>query len=243
MSPQPSRTLPAQIAARLHEQISDGTLAPGARLPLQRDLATIYGVSISVVRESLAQLAAAGLIWSRAGTGTFVSDNVEATLRFPMWMREPQNPRELAEALEARDSLARVAVGLAARRRDGRDIEQLRAALAAVEAAIEDADAYAHADLDLHIAIANAARNRPIAGALAALRRAIPGVVALRAQEAIADGSISRVIEDYRQLVSAIELGDERRALRALDRMFARSAALAHELGLCIDSIPQKGST
>jgi len=71
--------------------------------------------------------------------------------------------------------------------------------------------------------------------ALAALRRSIPGVIALRAHEAISDSSIDQVIDDYRHLVGAIELGDERRALRVLDRMFSRSRALARELGLYPD--------
>jgi GntR family transcriptional regulator, transcriptional repressor for pyruvate dehydrogenase complex len=152
-----------------------------------------------------------------------------------MWMREPSSPQELAESLEARDLLARAAIALAARRRDAEDVARLRATLADIEAAATDAEAYARADFDLHMAIARAARNGPLAGALAALRRSIPGVVALRAHEAIADSSIDRVIDDYRQLVGAIELGDERRSLRALDRMFARSRALARELGLYPD--------
>jgi GntR family transcriptional repressor for pyruvate dehydrogenase complex len=229
------RSLPEQIAARIHEQISDGTYPPGTQLPLQKELAHHFGVSISVVRESLATLAAGGLIWSRAGTGTFVSDNADAALRFPMWMREPSSPDELAEALEARDLLARTAVALAAKRRDAADVARLRATLADIEAAATDAEAYARADMDLHVAIAHAAHNRPLAGALAALRRSIPGVIALRAHEAISDSSIDRVIDDYRHLVGAIELGDERRALRVLDRMFARSRALARELGLYPD--------
>ena len=112
---------------------------------------------------------------------------------------------------------------------------RLRATLADIEAAATDAEAYARADLDLHMAIAHAARNGPLAGALAALRRSIPGVIALRAHEAISDSSIDQVIDDYRQLVGAIELGDERRALRVLDRMFSRSRALARELGLYPD--------
>jgi GntR family transcriptional regulator, transcriptional repressor for pyruvate dehydrogenase complex len=226
------RSLPEQIAARIHEQISDGTYPAGSQLPLQKELAHHFGVSVSVVRESLALLAAGGLVWSRAGTGTFVSADSYAALRFPMWVREPSSPDELAECLEARDLLARSAVALAARRRDDGDIARLRATLARIEAAATDAEAYAQADLELHVAIAHAARNRPLAGALAALRRSIPGVIALRAHEAIAGGSIDKVIDDYRQLVGAIELGDERRALRALDRMFARSRALARELGL-----------
>lgn len=229
------RSLPEQVAARIHEQISDGTYPAGSQLPLQKEIAHHFGVSVSVVRESLALLAAGGLVWSRAGTGTFVSADAHAALRFPMWVREPSSPQELAECLEARDLLARTAVALAARRRTADDVARLRATLADLEAAATDAESYARADLDLHVAIALAARNGPLAGALAALRRSIPGVVALRAHEAIADSSIDKVLDDYRQLVGAIELGDERRSLRALDRMFARSRALARELGLYPD--------
>jgi GntR family transcriptional repressor for pyruvate dehydrogenase complex len=229
------KSLPEQIAARVHEQIRDGTYPPGSQLPLQKEIARDFGVSISVVRESLATLTAAGLIWSRAGTGTFVSDDADATLRFPLWVSEPSSPHELAQALEARDLLARTAVALAAERRDAADVARLRATLASIEAASTDAEAYARADMDLHVAIAGAAHNEFLAGALAALRQAIPGVIALRAHEAIADSSIAQVIDDYRHLVGAIELGDERRALRALDRMFARSRALACDLGLYPD--------
>ena len=129
------RSLPEQIAARIHEQISDGTYPAGSQLPLQKELAHHFGVSVSVVRESLALLAAGGLVWSRAGTGTFVSADAYAALRFPMWVREPSSPDELAECLEARDLLARSAVALAARRRDAGDVARLRATLAKIEAA------------------------------------------------------------------------------------------------------------
>ena len=40
------RSLPEQIAARIHEQISDGTYPAGSQLPLQKELAHHFGVSI-----------------------------------------------------------------------------------------------------------------------------------------------------------------------------------------------------
>src|SRR3954470_18775747 len=145
------RSLPEQVALRIHEQITDGTYPAGAQLPWQKEIAHHFGVSVSVVRESLALLAAGGLVWSRAGTGTFVSADAHAALRFPMWVREPSSPQELAECLEARDLLARTAVALAARRRTAEDVVRLRATLADIEAAASDPEAYARADLDLHM--------------------------------------------------------------------------------------------
>ena len=59
------KSLPEQIAARIHDQISDGTYPAGSQLPLQKEIAQHFGVSVSVVRESLALLAAGGL----AGAG------------------------------------------------------------------------------------------------------------------------------------------------------------------------------
>ena len=106
-----------------------------------------------------------------------------------------------------------------ARRESGgraEDVVRLRATLAHLEAAATDAEAYARADLDC---AGDRARGpqRP-AGRRARRAQALdPGVIALRAHEAIADSSIDKVIDDYRQLVGAIELGDERRSLRALD--------------------------
>ena len=221
------QSLPEQVASRLHELINDGTFAPGSQLPLQRDLAQRFGVSITVVRESLALLAASGLIWSRSGAGTFVTGEPAETLRYPMWVRQPSTLGELTEAFEARDAIEDVTVGLAALRRDDDDISRMREILDAMGAAADSAEEYADADLALHLAIAVAARNRPLAGALAALRRAVREVMVLRAQQAIADGSLPGVIELHRQLIGAIELADERRARRVREEIRSRTGGLA----------------
>jgi GntR family transcriptional regulator len=55
--------------------ISSGSMAPGARLPSERDLAEHYGVSRSTLRRVLESLAAAGLVRRVPGRGggTFVA--------------------------------------------------------------------------------------------------------------------------------------------------------------------------
>jgi GntR family transcriptional repressor for pyruvate dehydrogenase complex len=221
------QSLPEQVASRLHGLINDGAFRPGTQLPLQRDLAQRFGVSITVVRESLALLAASGLIWSRSGAGTFVTDEPAETLRYPMWVREPSSLDELTEAFEARDALEDVLLVLAAQRRDDGDIVRMRESLDDMTASMGDAEEYADADLALHLAIAVAARNRPLAGALAALRRAVREVMVLRAQQAICDGSLQGVVDLHHQLVGAIELADDRRASRVREEIRTRTRGLA----------------
>lgn len=58
----------------LAESIVNGKYKPGERIPSQNELADIYGISHSTVRESLASLVNEGLIYRIQGKGTFVAE-------------------------------------------------------------------------------------------------------------------------------------------------------------------------
>ena len=60
------------IAEDLRNQIDDGTLAPGDRLPSERELASHYGTARNTAREAIRLLSEAGLVSSEQGRGSFV---------------------------------------------------------------------------------------------------------------------------------------------------------------------------
>ena len=62
-----------QVADRITAQIESGQLAPGARLPSERDLAAELGVSYDSVRRAMGLLRERGLIVTVHGRGTFVA--------------------------------------------------------------------------------------------------------------------------------------------------------------------------
>jgi GntR family transcriptional regulator len=62
-----------QIERGLRGRIEDGELAPGARLPPERDFAERLGVSRMTVRQAFDALARAGLVERGVGRGTFVA--------------------------------------------------------------------------------------------------------------------------------------------------------------------------
>jgi GntR family transcriptional regulator len=64
-----------QVADRITAQIESGQLAPGARLPAERDLAAELGVSYDSVRRAMELLRERGLIVTVHGRGTFVARN------------------------------------------------------------------------------------------------------------------------------------------------------------------------
>ena len=61
-----------QVADHIDARIQSGELAPGARLPAERDLATEYGVAYDTIRRATALLRERGLILTIVGRGTFV---------------------------------------------------------------------------------------------------------------------------------------------------------------------------
>src|SRR5689334_9698910 len=78
------RILPAyeQVAAQLRAQIVAGSLSPGSRLPAEGELASMFGVSRSTVREALRLLTSQGLAVTKRGVagGTFVASVEPAQL-------------------------------------------------------------------------------------------------------------------------------------------------------------------
>jgi len=63
-----------QIADRLRDQIDGGTLQPGERLPSEPDLVRQFDASRNTVRLALALLTNQGLVVTRQGLGTFVTE-------------------------------------------------------------------------------------------------------------------------------------------------------------------------
>lgn len=66
--------LHAQIQRLLLDLIERGELRPGERLPAERDLAALFGVSLAPVRQAILGVVADGFLTRRRGLGTFVRE-------------------------------------------------------------------------------------------------------------------------------------------------------------------------
>lgn len=66
------------VAEHLAARIAAGELAPGARLPNERDLASEYGVSLATGRRAVKLLRERGLLITLPVKGTFVARHPQA---------------------------------------------------------------------------------------------------------------------------------------------------------------------
>lgn len=62
-----------QVADHIAGLIASGALAPGAKLPAERDIAAQYNVSYETVRRATAVLRERGLIVTMIGRGTYIA--------------------------------------------------------------------------------------------------------------------------------------------------------------------------
>ena len=148
------------IVQQVEESILKGQLKPGDQLPAERDLAQRFGVSRTAVREAVKALREKGLVEAYSGRGTFVTDGTSHAIRQSLDLLIRINQQEgWAHLAELRYILEPEIAALAAPRIEEQLLTTMREAVAAMERNLHEPDAYVEADLDFHLALAEAAGN------------------------------------------------------------------------------------
>lgn len=161
------------VAAELERRILEGSLKPGDRLPPERELAGELGVSRPSLREAIQKLASKGMLVSRQGGGTYVTDRLESTFFDPWREMLGAHPTLREDLLEFRRMLEGQAAEWAAERATEADLARLEQAYAALAAAFagDDLERRAGADIDFHQAVGEATHNALIGHLSSALLR------------------------------------------------------------------------
>lgn len=154
-----------RTAARLRRLIVDRALQAGDRLPAERALAAELGVSRTVLREAIQQLASQGWLVARGGGGTYVQALTAGQVATePLASYRPllrADPEYRFDVLETRHALEGATAWHAALRATDEDRARIEAAFEAMGQAHADNDAAAEAQADarFHLAIAEASHN------------------------------------------------------------------------------------
>jgi len=151
-----------EVAARLREMIHSGELSAGDKLPPERDLAKILGVSRPTLRAGIRSLSAVGILKSKQGAGTFVAARAESpTLdSSPLRMLSALHGFTSDEMFEARLALEMSISGLAATRITSEQMTTLAEEIAGMYASLTDPEQYLVHDMRFHQIVAAASGNR-----------------------------------------------------------------------------------
>jgi GntR family transcriptional repressor for pyruvate dehydrogenase complex len=203
-----------QIVQQVEESILKGQLRPGDQLPAERDLAQRFGVSRTAVREAVKALREKGLVEAYTGRGTFVTNGKSQVIRqsLDLIIKISQQDGSLHLA-ELRRILEPEIAALAAPRIEEQLLTTMRDAVDAMDRSLHDREAYIEADLDFHLALAEAAEN-PL---ILALIDSIVGL--LREQRSRifdVEGGPGRGQFHHKRILAAIERRDSAAAREAM---------------------------
>lgn len=202
----------AMLAELIEEQIVAGRMAPGAKLPSERQLAERFGVSRPIVREALRSLIERHLVEVHPGRGAYVlpARASNAAHRLDALFRRSQvTPRDM---VEARTMLECTAAALAAERATATDLTALAEALTGIDRAVGLFE-QTRADLTFHLTIARAAHN-PV---IETMFGAITGLAVEQMLRSLADPDVARAALPYHRAIDeAIQDRDPERARQVM---------------------------
>jgi DNA-binding FadR family transcriptional regulator len=195
-----------ETVERLGTAIRLGLLAPGARLPPERELADELHISRSTLREALTTLTQSGLLVAQRGRGggTFVAE--EPPLAGPG--HEPLGAQAWS-ALEHRVAIETGTILLACERAKAPDFDRLDELVDRMSEA-DDFDEYRRADIRFHIALAEAARSPRLVTEMTQVQGAMSGLIGLIPHP---DQVLTHSNEQHRSIVRLLRRGDATRAV------------------------------
>lgn len=206
-SPVRSQTAFEETVGRLGTAIRLGLIAPGERLPPERDLCSRLGIARSTLRQALTALTESGLLHAVRGRGggTFVSD--------PLPPAGGPSGEALARWREVCDRRLAVEFGVVALAAERAAPEQLAALGALVEQMddlLDDYEAFRRADVRFHIGLAQASGSVRLTALMTECQGEMTELIAHIAhpREVLLHSN-----EQHAQILAAVREGDAARAL------------------------------
>lgn len=209
-------------------QIQAGVWPPGTRLPSERELSEMLGISRSSVRQALTTLEAIGVLYSKRGVGHFVSDEAvnSASNEVMDSLMSQGDPQEL---LEARRIIEPEVARLSAIYRDTDDLARLYDCINTMKAKEKtDAfDEYLEADFRFHLELAYSTHNPVISDLVEVIverMKAPPWQVATRM---IVPKTYHKNREEHTAILDAVV---ERKPKEARQAMLSHLASVAKNI-------------
>lgn len=209
------------VANRVVERIRGGEWPAGAKLPTEQQMAVRFDVSRSTVREAVKSLQIAGILRSRAGSGTFVAERAPMILETRAMAEVMGDPEALRELVQARYVLEPQLAHLAALAATRGEAEGLLAIVTSMREKRERADLM-NLGYRFHLELARAAHNRVLLGFY---QSAASQLRSMRVLESLTLAVYREGVEQHQSIARAVREGDAPLAERRMRLHLAKDYA------------------
>jgi GntR family transcriptional repressor for pyruvate dehydrogenase complex len=159
-----------EVILRFEDLLRSGALKPGERLPSEPELALAFQVSRPTLREALKAMSLLGLLVSRNGDGTYVSDDHRSLFRNALYFSSVFTNVDFLGLIETRIAIEPFLAEQAATRATEADIERMQTCIDRMQAGVGNFEPYLAAEVTFHDEIARAARSPILQAILHSLR-------------------------------------------------------------------------
>lgn len=202
-----------KVVHRILDLVKSGNLKAGDRLPAERKLIEIFGVSRPTLREALRSLSILGVIEMRHGGGAFVTDLQAKSLLAPLDFFVSLSVDNIQESFACRRLIEMEIAKLCAQKATPEDIAELDAMLAAQEKVAEDPIGFRILDADFHEKLFQIAGN-------SILERLALGFYNMALEErrkATSSPKVTRQsVNDHKEIVDGIRAGNSEETAAAM---------------------------
>lgn len=203
------------VAKQIERLISEGLLKPGDKLPPERELAEMFQVSRSSLRDAIRTLELVGLVEARQGDGTVVCDLSADSLVNPLATMLVRKRELVAELLDVRKIIEPPLAARAAAHASPEEIAYLDDILRRQKEKVRRSELAIEEDSEFHYAIAQASKNSIVMKVLDVLMDLLRKS---RERALQVDGRMQRSFAGHQRILSAIKRRDASAAETAMRR-------------------------
>ncbi|MHB8655898.1 MAG: FadR/GntR family transcriptional regulator [Terriglobia bacterium] len=217
------------VVRAIQEQILDGRLVVGSRLPGEEEFAERLGVSRPVVREAIRSLVAKGMLDTRQGIGTMVRSVTHEQIAAPLslFLRTCGQEVNLEHLHQVRSILEVGNAALAAQHRSEADVADLVRLCNEMKACADNPEVFSDRDSEFHRRVSLATQNPLLTLLLDSIHRMMAEVRVLVSRQ---PGLFDRVMPTHIRLVDSIMMQDSVAARAAMREHLEIALAIQKEL-------------
>ena len=150
--------LPMATAQKVKTMIIQRQMKPGDRLPTEKELAGLFGVSRSTLREAMKYLRAENVVVIRQGSGTFVSAETGIG-EDPLGLHFTNQENLIENLFETRMLIEPQIAGLACQRATPQDVKNLERLVEEMDRCEVNSKVWAELDVQFHTGVAECTHN------------------------------------------------------------------------------------
>jgi len=194
-----------EVAHQIEALVLEGVLRVGDQLPSERELANITGVSRPTVREGIKALEARGILESRHGGGTFVSDVIGTVFSPQIISILPAHKKATRDYLEFRREFEGSCAAFASTRATSLDRELFSSLMERMEQTVDDPAMEGQVDVEFHSLITEMAHNLVMLHTMRSCYRLLSaGIFENRERLYSIAGSRTKLLQQHRAIYDAI---------------------------------------